>query len=234
MAEIGTTRRSGTWQGWITFAAVLLCVLGVLNILEGLVALVQRQITFINGDSLIVVNLIGYGVVLVVFGALLTLAGIGLFARNPVARIAAIVISCLHVLTQISSIGAFPVWSILMIALDVIIIYALTVHWVPREIETAVAPAVGGVHRADRDQQPREAAFPMNPPRGTPAHSAEYPQSGEYQQAGEYPPVGEHPEYQRPGQPTPGAGPYPPSHGTGSSSSSSSAAPTSGHGTGAA
>src|SRR5687767_7016191 len=103
MAETGTTRRGAAWAGWVTFAGVLLAVLGALNILEGLVALLRRQVTFIDGDSLVVVNLTGLGVVMIVFGALLAAAGIGLITRSRVARIAAIVIVSLHALVQIGS-----------------------------------------------------------------------------------------------------------------------------------
>jgi hypothetical protein len=212
MAETGMTRRGGAWSGWITFAAVLLTVLGVLNLLEGLVALMRNQVTFIDGDSLVVVDLTGLGIVMIIFGVLLTLCGIGLFSRNPVARVAAIVVVGLHALAQIGSLGAYPVWSLLMITLDVIVLFALTVHWSPRELETMLPPP-GGVHRAsasaDRDQQAREAgAFPMNQPRPG-AHTAPADVPSSYQQQQPAPPA---------------AGPYPPAH---------SSAPTSGHGAGA-
>jgi hypothetical protein len=147
-------RRGGVWYGWVTFAAVLLCVLGVLNILEGLVALLRRQVTFIDGESLVVVDLTGLGIVMIVFGALLTLAGAGLLARSNAARIAAIVIVALHALAQIGSLGAYPVWSLLMITLDVLVLFALTVHWTdaPKEIPAPAPPAPGN-HRA----------YPVNP-----------------------------------------------------------------------
>lgn len=188
MAETGTTRRSGAWSGWITFAAVLLTVLGVLNLLEGLVALMRNQVAFIDGDSLVVVDLTGLGVVMVVFGALLALAGIGLFTRNAIARVGAIVIVSLHALAQIGSLGAYPVWSLLMITLDVIILFALTVHWAPRELEPA--PPTGGVHRADRDQTAAREAFPMNQPRaGAHAAGSDMPEKHAGQPAGPYPPA---------------------------------------------
>jgi hypothetical protein len=227
MAETGTTRREGAWPGWITFAAVLLTVLGVLNVLEGLVALMRNQVAFIDGDSLVVVDLTGLGVVMIVFGALLTVAGIGLFARNPIARVAAIVIVSLHALVQVGSLGAYPVWSLLMIALDVIVIYALTVHWVPRELSTLLPPpAAGGVHRADRDQA--AGAFPMNQPRPG-AHAAS---SDMGEKSAQEAPSAEYADYQGQRRGDQHPGPYPPGGGP-TSSPAHSSAPTSGHGTGA-
>src|SRR3954468_11639942 len=104
------SRNRTAWFGWVTFAAVMLVVLGVLNVLEGLVALLQNQVAFIDGGSLVVVDITGLGVVMIVFGGLLIAAGVGLMARNTVARIAAIVVVALHFLTQVGSLGAYPVW----------------------------------------------------------------------------------------------------------------------------
>ncbi|WP_238007988.1 hypothetical protein KZZ52_04545 [Dactylosporangium sp. AC04546] len=156
---------------------MLLVVIGLLNILEGLVALLQNQVTFIDGDSLVVVDLTGLGVVMLVFGGLLLAAGIGLMARNNIARIAAIVIVAVHAIAQIGSLGAYPVWSLLMITLDVIILFALTVHW--SDATSALETGPGSHRMMDRDyQQPRGAGFPVNAPppatmqRGGPAHAA--------------------------------------------------------------
>ena len=123
------TKSRTVWFGWVTFAAVMLVVLGLLNVLEGLVALLQNQVAFIDGDSLVVVNLTGWGILMLAFGGLLLAAGIGLLARNTVARVAAIVIVALHMLIQVGSLGAYPVWSLLMITLSVVVLFALTVHW---------------------------------------------------------------------------------------------------------
>jgi hypothetical protein len=204
----------------------------------------RNQVAFIDGDSLVVVDLTGLGVVMVVFGALLALAGIGLFVRNSIARVAAIVIVSLHALAQVGSLGAYPVWSLLMITLDVLILFALTVHWAPRELESMLAPpATGGVHRADRDQaaSAREA-FPMNQPRAG-AHAATSDMPEKSAQDAEYADYSGQQAYQAPGssyppgapdeagKAGPAAGPYPPGRGT--SSPAHSSAPTSGHGAGA-
>jgi len=247
MAETKIARNSTAWFGWVTFAAVIMCVLGLLNVLEGLVTLLRSPVTFIDGSSLVVVDLTWLGVGMVVFGGLLVAAGIGLLARNTVARIAAIVIVSLHLLSQVASLGAFPVWSLLMITVDVVVLFALTVHWsdVPGGAETQLPP--GGIHRADRDVQQSRGGFPMNVPptgadRGTPmpgtpgggptvptvsptnnpaANPAESPGGGPAHATQDRPAP---PAYQQP------QGPYPPGR---PGSPTHHAAPTSGYGTGA-
>ena len=134
------TKSRTVWFGWVTFAAVMLVVLGLLNVLEGLVALLQNQVAFIDGDSLVVVNLTGWGILMLAFGGLLLAAGIGLMARNTVARVAAIVIVALHMLIQVGWLGAYPVWSLLMITLSVVVLFALTVHW-SESLPPVTAPA---------------------------------------------------------------------------------------------
>jgi len=203
------TKSRTVWFGWVTFAAVMLVVLGLLNVLEGLVALLQNQVAFIDGNSLVVVNLTGWGVLMLVFGGLLLAAGIGLMARNTVARVAAIVIVALHMLIQVGWLGAYPVWSLLMITLSVVVLFGLTVHWsdaLPPVTAPAGSGSPTGNHRADREPQPREvqpsdyqghgAGIPMNSPTspnrpsGVPAHSAG-PTSGP--NVGPYPPGGPYP-----------------------------------------
>ncbi|MET7427020.1 hypothetical protein [Dactylosporangium sp. NPDC005555] len=202
------TKSRAVWFGWVTFAAVMLVVLGLLNVLEGLVALLQNQVTFIDGDSLVVVNLTGWGILLLVFGGLLLAAGIGLMARNAVARVAAIVIVALHMLIQIGSLGAYPVWSLLMITLSVVVLFGLTVHWSDSELPTMAPAAPAGAtqagptsHRADRDFQAADyqgygSGIPMNAPT-SPSHPGARPSGapaqGSTQNVGPYPPGGPYP-----------------------------------------
>lgn len=213
------TKSRTVWFGWVTFAAVMLVVLGLLNVLEGLVALLQNQVAFIDGDSLVVVNLTGWGILMLAFGGLLVAAGIGLLARNVVARVAAIVIVALHMLIQVGSLGAYPVWSLLMITLSVVVLFALTVHWsdsLEPVSATGAAGAPPGIHRAEREPQ-RE----FQPADYKPEYQPEY-QSGYQPQGGGIPmnsPTSpSHPAARPSGAPAhsvgptsgPNVGPYPP------------------------
>jgi len=122
------------WAGWVFFAGVMLLVTGVLNVVEGLVALSQRTRVVMVEDKLYMIDISGWGWALVVFGAVMLMSGLGLFAAGGAARVAAIVIVGVHAAVQVFWLGAYPVWSLLMIALDTVVLYALTVRW--QEVRT--------------------------------------------------------------------------------------------------
>jgi hypothetical protein len=134
-----------TWAGWVFFAGVMLLVTGVLNVVEGFVALSQSTRVVMVEDKLYMIDISGWGWALVVFGAVMLVSGIGLFAASSAARVAAIVIVGVHAAVQVFWLGAYPVWSMLMIALDTVVLYALTVRWQEvRAQDTTSATTFGG------------------------------------------------------------------------------------------
>jgi hypothetical protein len=136
-AEDGTA-----WVGWIVFAAVMLLMIGVFNIFEGIIALVNNERVVVTPEHFVVVDLTGWGWTLLISGAVMVAAGIGLFSAQTWARIAAIVIVILHAVIQIAWLGAYPVWSLLMIALDTVVLFGLCARWpaVRRELGSYRSP----------------------------------------------------------------------------------------------
>jgi hypothetical protein len=122
-------RGSWVWSGAAVFAGTMLLIVGMINVFEGFIALLDDERVAMVRGNLVVVDLTGWGWVLLISGLLMVGAGAGLFARQTWARITAIVIASLHAIAQVGWISAYPVWSLLMIALDVIIIFALTARW---------------------------------------------------------------------------------------------------------
>jgi hypothetical protein len=120
---------SAAWFGWIIFAGTMLVMIGALNVLEGIVALVNDNRLVIAPDRLYVVDVTGWGWTILIFGAVMIAAGIGLFTGRTWARITAIVLVGLHAISQIGWLAAFPIWSLLMIALDTTVLFALTARW---------------------------------------------------------------------------------------------------------
>lgn len=130
MATRGT---SAAWTGWVIFAALMMIIIGVINILQGLVGLFTPTRTVVVEDRLYVFNTNGWALTVLIFGALLACVGLGVMTGRSWARWAAIVVVALHAISQIGWLAAYPVWSLLMLALDVVVLYALTARW--REVE---------------------------------------------------------------------------------------------------
>ncbi|MFC4065131.1 DUF7144 family membrane protein [Actinoplanes subglobosus] len=124
-----TEERSRAWAGWIAFAAVIMVVNSLINILQGMVALLDDERVVATPDAFVLVDLTSWGWALVGFGiVMLTVGGFLLAGRNW-ARIVAVVVIGLHAVVQVVSLGAYPVWSLLMIALDTVVLFALVARW---------------------------------------------------------------------------------------------------------
>lgn len=117
------------WAGWVVFAGVMLIMLGAFQIIEGLVALFDDGFYAVRPDGLVVnVDYNTWGWVHTVIGVVGVLAGMGLIAGNMAARIVGVVIACLSAVVNLAFLSAYPVWSTIMIAVDIIVIYAIIVH----------------------------------------------------------------------------------------------------------
>jgi hypothetical protein len=126
----GTTRsvRSG-WVGWIWFAGLVLVLVGTINAIEGLAAIVEDDVFVTTGQGgLLVFDLTTWGWVHLLLGVLQILAGLALFSGATWARVTAIVLVMLSVIGHIAWLNAQPVWSVIVIVLDLLVLWALVVH----------------------------------------------------------------------------------------------------------
>jgi hypothetical protein len=117
------------WAGWVAFAGVMLIMLGSFQIVQGLVALFDDGFYLVRPDGLVVdVDYNTWGWIHTVIGIVGVLAGIGLLAGNMAARVVAVAIAFLSALVNLAFISAYPLWSTIMITIDVIVIFAIVVH----------------------------------------------------------------------------------------------------------
>ncbi len=120
--------RSG-WVGWIVFAGVVMIVLGAFQVIEGLVAVFKHGYYLVASNNLVVhVNYTTWGWVHFAIGVVIVLVGFGVMTGQMWARIIGIGLAVISAIVNLAFIAAYPVWGILIIALDVIVIYALAVH----------------------------------------------------------------------------------------------------------
>jgi hypothetical protein len=125
-----STRPSGAWAGWITFAAVILTLIGTLNAIQGFIALFDDGFFIARReDDLLLVDYTAWGVIMLGWGVLLVAAGLSVAAGKGWARWFAVLIACLNVIAQIGFLSAYPIWSAIMILLDILVIFALTARW---------------------------------------------------------------------------------------------------------
>lgn len=117
------------WVGWILFAGIIMILAGVFQAIAGLVAILNERYYLVPAENLVVaVNYTGWGVVHLIVGILLVLVGFGVMTGQLWARITGIILAGLSAIVHLGFIAAFPVWSAIVIALDIVIIYALAVH----------------------------------------------------------------------------------------------------------
>jgi hypothetical protein len=120
----------GSWTGWVVFASIVLCVDGGINAVQGAVALSRDEYFLVRaGDRLLLTDYKTWGVILLVWAAVQLLAGVGLNSGKGWARVIAVIVACVSILIQTLFLSAYPIWSVMIIALDVIVVYALTARW---------------------------------------------------------------------------------------------------------
>jgi hypothetical protein len=132
---------SRSMAGWIGFAGTLMLIIGSIDFFQGLVALFEDEYFVVTRSGFLVVDLTAWGWIMVIWGVLLVLAGLGLLAGQAWARWFAIVVVSLNIIAQLGFLGnsQYPLWALTVIALNVIVLYALTARW--RESELELGPA---------------------------------------------------------------------------------------------
>lgn len=115
--------------GWTVFAGVVLLIIGSLDALYGLAAILNNEVVIVGGNGVIIADITTWGWVHLILGSIVALTGIGLLAGNPSARWAAVFFITVSAIAQIVWFPAAPLWAFLMIILDVVVIYQLTARW---------------------------------------------------------------------------------------------------------
>jgi hypothetical protein len=126
--ERAATQPSG-WVGWVIFAGVVMITLGAFHIIDGLVALFEKSYYLVTSSSLVVhVNYAAWGWVHLALGALFIIVGLGVLAGQLWAQVIGITLAVISAIINLAFIAAYPVWGVILIALDIVIIYALAMH----------------------------------------------------------------------------------------------------------
>ncbi|KJL44144.1 MULTISPECIES: DUF7144 family membrane protein [Microbacterium] len=117
------------WVGWGVFAAIVLLIAGFIDVLHGLQALIGPDTAYFLAESgLFSIDVQGWGWWHLISGLLLILVGFALLAGATWARVVAIILVIINAIGQLTLVAAQPWLSITVLVLDILVIYALTVH----------------------------------------------------------------------------------------------------------
>ena len=122
---------SNKWSGWIAFAGWLMVIIGVLDFFEGLIAVIRGQYYVLTANQILVVNLKTWGWVMLIWGIVAMLAGLGLLSGAGWARWVVIVVASLSIIGQLGFVGSaqYPLWALTVLALTFVVLYALIARW---------------------------------------------------------------------------------------------------------
>lgn len=125
------TSKTRTRQAWATgmtaFASVMLFLVGLLDILRGLMAIAEDDIFVSTRNYSFELDLTGWGWIHLALGVVAVIVSIGLMLTTLWARIAGVAIAGLVIIANFLALPYYPVWSVAVIAIAGFIIWSLCV-----------------------------------------------------------------------------------------------------------
>ena len=106
-------------------------MIGSIDFFEGLIAVIRKSYYVATPNQIIVFDTTKWGWITMILGILIALVGFGLTSGAGWARWTAIVLLVLNLLEQLAWLGnsSYPVWTLTVITLEIIVLYALTARW---------------------------------------------------------------------------------------------------------
>ena len=121
----GARQGEGYWM--IVFAVALLVTVGFFNLIDGIAAIANSHV-FIANAHYVVGDLRAWGWVVLILGVLQLIAAIAILAGSQAARWFAVVVIGLNAIGQMLFIPAYPFWSLLIIAVDIVALWGLCAY----------------------------------------------------------------------------------------------------------
>ena len=122
------TERSSWAVGFAAFAAVMLMMVGVFHFLAGMAGALEDEFYVSTPNWIFQFDATAWGWIHMIGGVLLVLAGLSIFKGHMYGRIIGVAAAAGSAVANFAWLGYQPWWSVIMIAIDIAIIWALTVH----------------------------------------------------------------------------------------------------------
>jgi len=119
--------QEGRGYGLVLFAGVLLLVAGFWNMIYGIAAIANSHV-FVGNAHYVFGNQRAWGWVTLILAVLMLLAGVGVMVGNQAARWFGVVVVGLNAINQMFFLPAYPFWSLMIIAADIVALYGLCAY----------------------------------------------------------------------------------------------------------
>jgi hypothetical protein len=113
--------------GWVAFAATMLFIVGVLNVIYGIAAIDNSKF-FVHNAKYVFSDLNTWGWIVLILGVVQLFSGLGIWAGNQAARWAGILVAGLSAIAQLLFLPSQPLASLAIFAIDVVILYGLLAY----------------------------------------------------------------------------------------------------------
>lgn len=127
MAKTPTNDVSG-WVGWVYFAGFMLLLVGVMQAVAGLVALFKDTVYVVGEENLWLLDYTTWGWAHLLFGVFLLFAGAAVMSGKMWGRVVGVLASGLAIIANFGFVPVYPFWSLLLIVVNILVVYALIVH----------------------------------------------------------------------------------------------------------
>ena len=116
--------------GWALFAAAVMFVIGIFDVIQGFVALFKEEVFVVGASGLIITtDYTAWGWALIIWGAVLIVAGLSLLTAGGFGRWFSIIVVAINMIGQFAFFPAYPLWGLVAIGLSLAVLWALTFGW---------------------------------------------------------------------------------------------------------
>ncbi|HEU6445400.1 MAG TPA: hypothetical protein VFL61_10120 [Gaiellaceae bacterium] len=129
---MSTMDRTGTVSGWAygfaAFAGAIMLLVGIFQGLAGLAAIFEDEFFVVGPNYVYDIDVTTWGWIHLILGAIIAFAGVSIYTGAVWARSIGVFLAVLSAVANFFFIPYYPIWAVLIIALNIVIIWALVVY----------------------------------------------------------------------------------------------------------
>ena len=120
--------RATGWAGWAIFAGFMMILIGGFHAIQGLAAVIEDRFFAVTPNYIFEFDVTTWGWIHLIAGIIVAIAGFAVFRGAVWARAVGVTVAFISAIANFAWLPYSPVWSIVVITVDVLVIYALIVH----------------------------------------------------------------------------------------------------------